>query len=625
MPFRFTVYQLSRALLVFSIGLFVISGCNTTNETDTSDAVILSFSIDELPSAIFEIDQSKRLISVSNLEQIEVQTLDSLTATFTVSNGGTVFVADTLQESGASINSFSNGVEYTIVSEDGLTSNSYFVYLTESLPKNYFIEGPISVLKNPSGIAPLTAEISLTTKRNSTVSLTVTGESELSKSFRAANKQHSFPVMGLYAGKENILLLEISDDFGNTYQDSLSIKTSKIPSFFPEVTIETADRSLMEPGLHFSELHIGNSGRFNSYPFVYDDNGDIRWYVDLSELNTITWPIKFTDRNTFYAISWNRYIEFDLMGNEIRRFVDERYNMHHEILELPNGNLIIAVSKIGTTIIKNDEEIASVDDYIIELDGTTGSLLNEWDMTEILDVSRVDVVDGKGDWLHMNAIWYDDSDHSLIISGRNQGIIKVNWDNELKWIIAPHQGWGSAGRDGSGESTGEYLLTAVDASNTPYENDVQEGTTEHPDFNWTWGQHAPMVLPNGNIFVFDNGTNRNFGNASEQYSRGVEYQVDEENMTIKQIWNYGQELGTDGFSNIISDVDLLPETKNRLIAPGYITTSTPSKAKVVEVIPSTNQVVFESTLEFKDLLSSGAGWGNIDIAYRAERVTFLED
>ena len=119
--------------------------------------------------------------------------------------------------------------------------------------------------------------------------------------------------------------------------------------------------------------------------------------------------------------------------------------------------------------------------------------------------------------------------------------------------------------------------------------------------------------------VFDNGTNRNFG-AAAGYSRAVEYKIDESAGTVQQVWSYGEELGPEAFSNIISDVDLLSRTGNRLFAPGYINNGSGGSARVYELTYPDNQVVFESVLNFKDLLSTGQGWGQIDIAYRAERV-----
>ncbi|MDI8107056.1 SDR family NAD(P)-dependent oxidoreductase, partial [Salmonella enterica subsp. enterica serovar Anatum] len=35
---------------------------------------------------------------------------------------------------------------------------------------------------------------------------------------------------------------------------------------------------------------------------------------------------------------------------------------------------------------------------------------------------------------------------------------------------------------------------------------------------------------------------------SMKYSRGVEYQIDEKNMTVSQMWEYGKERGFDWYS-----------------------------------------------------------------------------
>lgn len=129
-----------------------------------------------------------------------------------------------------------------------------------------------------------------------------------------------------------------------------------------------------------------------------------------------------------------------------------------------------------------------------------------------------------------------------------------------------------------------------------------------------------MILPNGNLFIFDNGFNRNFG-ASGSYSLATEYELDEENMTVEEVWSYGRSRGDDLFSNIISDVDYLPETKNRLFAPGIIRTNDRPHSKIIEVTYPDKNIVFESSLYFKNELVDGQGWGNLDISYRAERVS----
>jgi len=94
--------------------------------------------------------------------------------------------------------------------------------------------------------------------------------------------------------------------------------------------------------------------------------------------------------------------------------------------------------------------------------------------------------------------------------GPSPGVIKVTRDNKLKWILAGHDGWGNSGWDGSGPSPAPYLLTAVDANGNPEPDIVQSGEAAAPDFDWTWGQHCPSLLPSGNLLCFDNGFRRWF-------------------------------------------------------------------------------------------------------------------
>ena len=241
-----------------------------------------------------------------------------------------------------------------------------------------------------------------------------------------------------------------------------------------------------------------------------------------------------------------------------------------------------------------------------------------------MDVDREELVPsllnyGAVDWFHMNAVYHSESDDTYLLSGRNQGVIKVNQQGELVWIMAPKKGWEKAGADGNGYNLDSLLLTAVNSSGTPYDTSIQNGNALDPNFDWPWGQHAPMILPNGNIALFDNGVNRNFsGNNAMSYSRYVEYEVNESNMTIRQVRSYG-ESRNDCFSFIISDVDYLPNTGNILFCPGV--SDNFATSRIIELSPS-NQVVFEGKLIFKNEKSPGGplAFGQLDLTYRAERV-----
>ena len=141
-------------------------------------------------------------------------------------------------------------------------------------------------------------------------------------------------------------------------------------------------------------------------------------------------------------------------------------------------------------------------------------------------------IDDGSDWFHANAVIHDEIDNSLIVSGQAQGLVKVSWDNKLKWILAPHEGWNS--------QYTEHLLSPPMRS---------------------WGQHAPNILPNGNILLFDNGFGRGIWKCNSDYSRAVEYSISENQNgvggTVSQIWQYGKERGAEMFAPFISDVDYL--------------------------------------------------------------------
>ncbi|RNC83924.1 MAG: aryl-sulfate sulfotransferase [Balneola sp.] len=604
--------------IIFLVHFFLITGCNSTNTTEQSSAELISFAISEFPEISFSINNEAGIIFINAGSHPE--NLEELTASFITTEGASVFVNDSLQTSDVTQNDFSDGLIYTIVSEDATTLNEYFVYLTSEIPKSYLLEGEIGVSVNPTGIAPLSALASIKTKKPAQVSFRIFGELEVDQQSESYSVEQEIPIHGLYANTLNKVEIILRDQFSYQVRDTIIIQTGSIPDFFPDIEINTLERDLMEPGWHYNSMSIGNNGSFDTYPMIFDDNGDIRWYLDLSDQPGIAFGITFQPEGTFSAGMGIYIREFDLFGSMTKELSIPGYIIHHEMIKRSNGNYIVAVDKSGTTIVKNGEEITSVEDYIVEVDGSSGEIITEWDIATLLDVNRVDLVDGGGDWFHMNAIWIDEEDNSLIISGRNQGLLKVDWENNLKWILAPQKGWGVAGRSGEGSDTNPFLLDAVDASGALLSEEIQLGDEESSEFSWSWGQHAPMVLPNGNIFVFDNGFNRNFIEQGP-YSQAIEYEIDEENMTAEMVWSYGRERGTETYSRIISDVDVLPNTQNRLFAPGFIQTSETSQAKQIEVSYPNGNVVFESTLYLKNLLSTSTTWGR-DIIYRVERVDF---
>ena len=481
---------------------------------------------------------------------------------------------------------------------------------SEQVPPEALLAGPITLTLNPNDITPLAAEAVFTTTVPTQISLTVTGEEPLTHDFEEVATKHRIPILGLYPDTDNRVEIRITEPGKRYAEDTLTITTEPLPDVFPTIDIVAADEEQVEPGWTLSDFSVGDDGVYRSQPFIFDGDGVVRWYLDATFTGGMTYLLKrLANGNWVFAYDETVY-EYDLLGAQVNRWEMPGYAFHHEIVEKPDGNFLVAVSKAGT---------GTIEDHLIELERTSGEIVKEWDFRDILDVERDDYNYSERDWFHMNALYYVEADDSIIVSGRNQGLVKLTYEGDLVWLLAPHKGWGAAG---DGQNTADFLLTAVEADGSPYPDEVQQGTQERDDFGWAWGQHAPLLLPNGNLFVFDNGLMRNFSEKGDRFSRGVEYEVDESALTVEQVWQYGKERGAEFYSSIISDVDYLPETENRLIVPGIVRSEGVSRTLITEVTYPEGEVVFEAVIMFKNLLSTSddLGFGQVDIIYRSERL-----
>jgi arylsulfate sulfotransferase len=490
------------------------------------------------------------------------------------------------------------------------------------IPQGRFklLNSGITVTLNPTGIAPLSALATFQSTIACSVQVRVLGDIEVSKIFEDNGTSHEIPILGLYPNRLNAVFLTLFTHHGTPEVYTLTVRTNPLPDFFPTIEINAATPDRMEPGMNLSAMTVSLGSKSSGYPIIFDRNGDIRWYLDLSAYGGLMAPFERISDGNYIGGSGASVFEYDPLGRLVDQITLPGYNFHHDIRELPNGHLVCAVDKAGTQIITYKGTISSQEDYIIEIDRTTKQIVNSWDMREILDVSRKDTLINSGDWFHNNGLWYSASDNCLIISGRVQGVVKVTWDNKVKWILSPHQSWGNAGWDGSGPPTAPYLLTAVDPNGNPYPDAVQEGDSGADDFDWGWGQHNPHLLANGNLFFFDNGDFRYYLTDFPKYSRAAEFVVDENAMTVRQVWQYGKERGPETWSRIISAVDSLPQTGNRSFCPGIVQTAKGTYAKVIEVTYPDNAVVFEATIHFKNLLAP-PNTAIADIVYRSHRIS----
>ena len=451
---------------------------------------------------------------------------------------------------------------------------------------------------NPARSAPLSALLELETTDEVTLVLRVMGRngsaSDVVHEVSQPATEFEVPVLGLYPDFSNTLEVTFFDMKGRDLGTRIYvISTDPLSADLPEIAIEVADGSPTAQGFTFVSYMGYGVGRnpLPKRPFMFDRFGDIRWYLDLanhpdlSGLHYGTGMERLLNGNLYFGdIGTDRIYEISMLGEVLTSWDLPGYEFHHEVIEKPDGNFLVTVDKQGE---------ATIEDHVIEIDRLSGAITNVWDLRQSLDYDRIAIRDDRVDWFHLNAVVFDESDDTIIVSGRNQGLVKLTASNEVVWIVSPHEGWGTSG---TGIELSQFLLQPLDADGEPIMDQAAiDGVTNHASFEWPWQQHSPLIMPSGNLMVFDNGWNRNFGEG-DVYSRAVEYDIREDAMTIQQVWSYGSERGPEAYAPIVSDVDYLASEDRVILSPGAIKLDGDSFGKVIEVSREGQLVVFEARI-----------------------------
>ena len=412
--------------------------------------------------------------------------------------------------------------------------------LLQETGNDYSLEDALIVV-NPYGTAPLSAVAVFTTDEEVGGTITVKGkssENDITGTFEAS-KQHIIPVYGLYSGDTTEVVIELDNGKSASYE----VSTEALNVDYGEIKTEVSDPDNYD----YSRLTFLCSTMGSLY--AVDSAGDIRFYTSMGgtlgvhqlKNGHLMMPASYVLKSSYYK---EGLIETDLTGRIYREYAVPG-GMHHDFRELSNGNLLVA---------SDSPDLSSVEDYIVELDRTTGEVVWELDMKDLIDMedgqSASMETDGsdESDWFHNNGIWYDEQNDLVLLSARHKdAIVAVNKsDKTIAWILGDPTGWD--------KTDSKYFFTP-----------------EGEDFEWFYAQHNVTMLDNGDIMLFDNGTakvkredNDKRVTGDDVYSRAVIYHIDTENMTVSQVYEYGKERGADWYADWISGVDSLDGTKDHL-------------------------------------------------------------
>ena len=465
---------------------------------------------------------------------------------------------------------------------------------------------------NPSGNIPLSAEIPMKSEGIAKVAVKVADKEKDKEPFsreytvaKDAAETVKIPVLGLFAAYKNKVTVTATDESSKTVDEkTFTLKTGDLPKDFPAITMTGKINS----GWTMVNWLRTPRSRTEMNGIALDEQGRVRWYSDLPF--PVCFPIVVKD-DTFYCgggEAESHVTKYNFMGYVLED-IDVAplgyKNVHHEVFIKPDGNYLIGVDKAGSEYIE---------DRAIEInpnDPENPQLRHVWNLNDTLpDLADLfmdmqptspEIPGQTNNPIHHNAIFYDESDDTIIVGSQTAGIIKLTMSGYLKWYLAPHLFGLIDDADGDGKSDSftekydpanqltwvgdysqknddgtvvagenyvnerapingipykvysefefkypEFFLTPLDKNGNEIEDlSVKQGLMPHEDFAWPFRAHNPTILKNGNLMLFDNGLARNFEFppiSQNHYSRVVEYKIvpdkDGYGGTIQQIWEY---------------------------------------------------------------------------------------
>jgi len=453
----------------------------------------------------------------------------------------------------------------------------------------------IELVQNPNPAVPLAGILTFKTDVPAEATITIEAgekESTVVPPNQKWVREHSLWVLGLRPGKTNKVSLQLRDQSGVTIEVKAGeIVTEALHDEFPKIELTMSRPRKMEPGITIVPCYKWEGlGPADDYGLVLglDAHGEVVWYYETD--HPISELIQTAHGTMLHQINRNGVMhEIDMLGNVVRRWHTTRVpkegvpddsipvdtdTFHHTHSVMPNGNILML-----STEIRHFEEYPSseakpngrtrptdvIGDVIIEFT-PEGKTVREWKTLDILDPLRLGYGSlGTGfyaavykdmrkkpakDWSHTNSIEYDEATDTAVLSSYHLDVVyKIDMKTgELIWLLGTHQGWKDPWK--------KHLLKRTD-----------------PEMEWHYHQHAAKITPHGTILMFDNGTNKAFPPdkpkpVEEQFSRAVEYRIDEKTMEVTQVWSYGGPDEDLFFSPFISETDWLPVKGNVLITDG---------------------------------------------------------
>jgi len=376
---------------------------------------------------------------------------------------------------------------------------------------------------------------------------------------------------------------KILDDFSNNIEMTTSMVSSingdSLPADFPEIVIGEVNNPA--PGNIFISNMPGPRGTSGTFVIIVDNDGNI---VDYKRVPTIAWDFKVLPngllshtevirnvRKGYNEVVW-RILDSTLAVVDSFQCKNGYTAEQHDFQLLPNGHMLLIAYDPQpvdmSQIVAGGRPDAIVTGAIVqELDYERNVVFQwrSWDYIPITD-AYANLKNVSIDYVHLNSVEFD-TDGNILISGRALSeVTKISrTTGEIIWRLGGKQN--------------EFTFINENEANAPL---------------YFSKQHDARRIANGNITIFDNGSQHN-----PPYSRAVEYQLDEENKTATLVWEYRNT--PDIYTQSLGSMQRLPNG-NTIIGwgnrsePGFPALSeiTPDKTTAFELSISTSENTYRA-------------------------------
>ena len=381
--------------------------------------------------------------------------------------------------------------------------------------------------------------------------------------------QLTLPLFGLYAGTSNQVHVHLMFTDGSERSVSLTVATAAYvdPNAIYDRPVILTQRSAQQ-ALGFDYFFMKSA---YGPPVIVDSDGEIRW-AQSGTSPSATSILRNNGFDTFGTGVKLSRLELDGTTSTIAQVQSASGNYTSFQHDIDRGK--VGMLAMPDTVV---DGVANVESTLAEI-SDTGAVLAEWRMADIIrnymtaaGDDPTPIVRPGIDWFHMNSAVYDQRDDSLIVSSRENFVVKIDYSTgAIKWIFGdPTKYWYNS------PSLRAKALTLA-------------GGGLYPD-----GQHSVSIAPTGDLLLFDNGQPASYPPSAalqgenRAFSSVGSYDISADAGTATQVWSFdhGQTIKAPFCSSA-------EQTSDGSVLVSYATADNYAHARLVGLDPARN-VVFD--------------------------------